>query len=205
MFTLSLLDTHRIGDTVGCFINGVPARVHWSDAEHLVIEPGAVEKIISWANERPVLVHLRDGEHPDSVQKIVRVDHVDDRIHFFCVGLRGTFPADYPWNGFEVPPDQWDEFERRMNELLRQPIRALLSSRRGTRQISGVALVAQQMRTRRATISAILSSPDFERGLNDKRNGVAFDWRIDSWAYERRASFRRHRPHQHAAADRLEA
>jgi hypothetical protein len=30
-----------------------------------------------------------------------------------------------------------------------------------------------------------MASPEFARGFADVRNGVAFDWRIDSWSYER--------------------
>jgi hypothetical protein len=30
-----------------------------------------------------------------------------------------------------------------------------------------------------------MGSPWFERGLCDARAGIAFDWRIDSWEYER--------------------
>jgi hypothetical protein len=34
-----------------------------------------------------------------------------------------------------------------------------------------------------------MSSPEFAHGLSDARNGVAFDWRIDSWNYERGRMF----------------
>ena len=30
-----------------------------------------------------------------------------------------------------------------------------------------------------------MASPEFARGLSDVRTGVPFDWRIDSWQYER--------------------
>jgi hypothetical protein len=42
-----------------------------------------------------------------------------------------------------------------------------------------------QVRTNRTTFASIMASPEFARGLDDARNGVAFDWRIDTWAYER--------------------
>jgi hypothetical protein len=30
-----------------------------------------------------------------------------------------------------------------------------------------------------------MRSPAFERGFEDARRGVAFDWRVDDWQYER--------------------
>jgi hypothetical protein len=48
-----------------------------------------------------------------------------------------------------------------------------------------------QIPTRRITIRVIMSSPAFKRGLDDARNGVAFDWRVgcqdgdSAWSYER--------------------
>jgi hypothetical protein len=35
------------------------------------------------------------------------------------------------------------------------------------------------------TAARIVGSPEFARGLADKRNGIPFDPRIDSWEYER--------------------
>jgi hypothetical protein len=43
----------------------------------------------------------------------------------------------------------------------------------------------QQVPTRPITTRAIMSSPDFELGLNDARRGILFDWRINTWEYER--------------------
>jgi hypothetical protein len=34
-----------------------------------------------------------------------------------------------------------------------------------------------------------MASTAFERGLDDVRKGVAFDWRIDDWNYERGRQF----------------
>jgi hypothetical protein len=34
-----------------------------------------------------------------------------------------------------------------------------------------------------------MSSREFERGFEDVRRGVPFDWRIDSWEYERGRHF----------------
>ena len=42
-----------------------------------------------------------------------------------------------------------------------------------------------QVPTISCSTASIMQSPGFERGFNDARNGVAFDWRIDDWNYER--------------------
>jgi hypothetical protein len=42
-----------------------------------------------------------------------------------------------------------------------------------------------QVRTIITTAESIMASPEFARGLADVRSGVAFDWRINSWEYER--------------------
>jgi hypothetical protein len=42
-----------------------------------------------------------------------------------------------------------------------------------------------QIPTRPVTTTAIMSSSDFETGLNDARRGIPFDWRINTWEYER--------------------
>src|ERR1700675_1607029 len=42
-----------------------------------------------------------------------------------------------------------------------------------------------QVPTWGVSIETVMSSPEFKRGLDDVRNGVAFDWRIDEWEYER--------------------
>jgi hypothetical protein len=43
----------------------------------------------------------------------------------------------------------------------------------------------QQVPTIGITIERIMASPAFKRGLDDVRNGIPFDWRIDDWQYER--------------------
>jgi hypothetical protein len=45
--------------------------------------------------------------------------------------------------------------------------------------------MGRQVRTYRTTAMAIMASPEFERGLDDARKGVPFDWRINEWNYER--------------------
>ena len=42
-----------------------------------------------------------------------------------------------------------------------------------------------QVPTWGVSIETVMSTPEFKRGLDDVRNGVAFDWRIDEWEYER--------------------
>jgi hypothetical protein len=42
-----------------------------------------------------------------------------------------------------------------------------------------------QVRTYRVTIRRVMSSPEFELGLDDVRRGIPFDWRINEWEYER--------------------
>jgi hypothetical protein len=52
------------------------------------------------------------------------------------------------------------------------------------------------------TTAAIMASPEFRRGLDEVRNGVAFDWRVggcdggtnDAWNYERGRQFARIAP-----------
>jgi hypothetical protein len=57
--------------------------------------------------------------------------------------------------------------------------------------------LVKQVPTRRVTIAWIMSSPEFKRGLDDARKGIAFDWRVSgsgcdgadgadgAWNYER--------------------
>ena len=54
--------------------------------------------------------------------------------------------------------------------------------------------MAEQVRTKQVSISKIMASPFFRRGLEDARSGKPFDWCIggdvssganDSWSYER--------------------
>jgi hypothetical protein len=45
--------------------------------------------------------------------------------------------------------------------------------------------VQQQVKTRKTTVLAIMSSREFEAGLNDARRGVPFNSHVDSWEYER--------------------
>jgi hypothetical protein len=45
--------------------------------------------------------------------------------------------------------------------------------------------MGRQIPTWRTTTAAIMASPEFELGLDDARNGVPFDWRINEWDYER--------------------
>jgi hypothetical protein len=54
--------------------------------------------------------------------------------------------------------------------------------------------VAEQACTETTTTKAIMGSPKFARGLSDVRTGVPFDWRIDSWNYERGRLFGRIAP-----------
>jgi hypothetical protein len=46
-------------------------------------------------------------------------------------------------------------------------------------------MLKSQIPTIATTTEEIMRSPAFERGFDDVRNGVPFDWRIDDWAYER--------------------
>ena len=45
--------------------------------------------------------------------------------------------------------------------------------------------IARQASTSSTTVTAIMKTPAFQRGLEDVRAGVPFDWRDDAWAYER--------------------
>jgi hypothetical protein len=47
------------------------------------------------------------------------------------------------------------------------------------------AAAPAQVKTRRTTVVAVMSTPEFDKGFEDARRGVPFDWRIDSWEYER--------------------
>jgi hypothetical protein len=42
-----------------------------------------------------------------------------------------------------------------------------------------------QLPTRKVSVTRIMGVPAFAQGLSDVRSGVPFDWRIDSWEYER--------------------
>jgi hypothetical protein len=44
---------------------------------------------------------------------------------------------------------------------------------------------ADQVPTIRVTTAQIMSSPSFALGLSDARRGIPFDWRVNSWEYER--------------------
>ena len=44
---------------------------------------------------------------------------------------------------------------------------------------------SDQVPTRRVTIATIMSSPEFQLGLDDVRRGIPFDWRVTHWGYER--------------------
>jgi hypothetical protein len=46
-------------------------------------------------------------------------------------------------------------------------------------------MAKEQVPTRLATIEIIMRSPEFARGLDDVRKGVRYDWRNDSWEYQR--------------------
>jgi hypothetical protein len=46
-------------------------------------------------------------------------------------------------------------------------------------------MVKEQIPTRGVTVSMIMASPAFARGLDDARKGVPFDWRNGQWEYER--------------------
>jgi hypothetical protein len=50
-------------------------------------------------------------------------------------------------------------------------------------------MIVQQVKTRRTTVRAVMSTPEFERGFEDVRRGVPFDWRNDEWGYERGRHF----------------
>jgi hypothetical protein len=50
-------------------------------------------------------------------------------------------------------------------------------------------MTVQQVKTRRTTVVAVMSTPEFAKGFEDVRRGVQFDWRIDSWEYERGRHF----------------
>jgi hypothetical protein len=47
----------------------------------------------------------------------------------------------------------------------------------------------KQVKTRNTTIVRVMSAPEFAKGFEDVRRGVSFDWRIDSWEYERGRHF----------------
>jgi hypothetical protein len=51
-----------------------------------------------------------------------------------------------------------------------------------------------QVRTKRISVRAIMTSPEFELGFEDVRNGVPFDWRNVAWDYERGRLFARIAP-----------
>jgi hypothetical protein len=42
-----------------------------------------------------------------------------------------------------------------------------------------------QVSAERTTVERVMASPEFACGLDDARKGVPFDWRINTWAYER--------------------
>jgi hypothetical protein len=44
---------------------------------------------------------------------------------------------------------------------------------------------SRQIRTISVATTTIMRDIDFERGFEDARNGIPFDWRIGSWGYER--------------------
>jgi hypothetical protein len=46
-------------------------------------------------------------------------------------------------------------------------------------------MMKKQVPTRNATTVEIMTSREFERGLDDVRKGIAFDWRNGDWDYER--------------------
>jgi hypothetical protein len=46
MFTISLPDTHNVGDTMDCRINGSPAKLTWRDKDTLVIGENDARKIL---------------------------------------------------------------------------------------------------------------------------------------------------------------
>lgn len=51
-----------------------------------------------------------------------------------------------------------------------------------------------QVKTIGVTLAQIMGSPAFERGFNDARKGIPFDWRVgsrtnDAWNYERGRHF----------------
>jgi hypothetical protein len=46
-----------------------------------------------------------------------------------------------------------------------------------------------QIPTEPTTAREIMESPNFAQGLDDVRNGLPFDWRIDDWNYERGRCF----------------
>jgi hypothetical protein len=54
---------------------------------------------------------------------------------------------------------------------------------------SRAAAPARQVKTRRTTVLAVMSTREFERGFEDVRRGAPFDWRINSWQYERGRHF----------------
>jgi sortase (surface protein transpeptidase) len=47
MFMMQVPKTMKVGDTVDCRINQEPARLTWTDAETLTIEPNDARKILS--------------------------------------------------------------------------------------------------------------------------------------------------------------
>jgi hypothetical protein len=47
----------------------------------------------------------------------------------------------------------------------------------------------QQVHTRLVSIESIMRTREFARGFAETRNGVRFDWRVDSWDYERGRHF----------------
>jgi hypothetical protein len=50
-------------------------------------------------------------------------------------------------------------------------------------------MTVQQVKTRRTTVVAVMSAPEFERGFEDVRRGVPFNSHVDSWEYERGRHF----------------
>ena len=45
--------------------------------------------------------------------------------------------------------------------------------------------MAKQVRTVSVTVEKIMRDPEFRRGVDAARRGLPFDWRVDSWNYER--------------------
>jgi hypothetical protein len=43
----------------------------------------------------------------------------------------------------------------------------------------------EQIPTHGVTLESIMSAPDFGLGLSDVRRGIPFDWRNNTWGYER--------------------
>jgi len=51
MFMIDTPKTFKVGDTIGCRINGEPARITWRDDDTLVIEPGDARCILRTRSE----------------------------------------------------------------------------------------------------------------------------------------------------------